>query len=205
MTRRPPRSPARTAGLALALLAVAGCDPGGAPVAGAPAADAPSAGTAAGAAVGPDAPRPETADERTAAVGQTLYVPAYSHIFHQDGSREIDLTTTLSVRNTDPDRAITVAAIGYHDSDGRLVRRYGARPFRLGPLASEAFVVEARDRTGGVGANFLVEWHAEAAVSPPLVEAVMISTAQSQGISLVSRGRVVRAFGGAETAPPPDL
>lgn len=132
-----------------------------------------------------------------AVVGQTVYVPVYSHIYHQDGTREFDLTTTLSVRNTDPERAITIAAVGYHDSGGRLVRSYTPRPLHLGPLASEAFVVEDRDRTGGVGANFLVEWHAGGSVSAPLVEAVMISTAQSQGLSLISRGQAVRTLGQA--------
>lgn len=130
-----------------------------------------------------------------AVVGQTVYVPVYSHIFHQDGSRELDLTATLSIRNTDPERALTVTEVGYYDSAGRLVRRYVEQPISLGPLASEAFVIEGRDRTGGVGANFLVEWHAAAEVSVPLVEAVMISTAQGQGVSLVSRGEVVRTLG----------
>ena len=134
-----------------------------------------------------------------AVVGETIYVPVYSHIFHQDGTRELDLTATLSIRNTDPERALTVTEVGYYDSAGRLVRRYVEQPISLGPLASEAFVIEGRDRTGGVGANFLVEWVAEAEVSAPLVEAVMLSTAQGQGVSLVSRGQVVRTL--AEERP----
>ena len=170
--------------LATALVVLAGCGPGGAP--------APTAPAAAQADTGLGAPASALED---AVVGQTVYVPVYSHIFHQDGSHDLDLTATLSVRNTDPDRAITVEAVGYYDSDGRLVRRYAERPFRLGPLASEAFVVGDRDRTGGVGANFLVAWHAAAEASPPVIEAVMVSTAQSQGISLTSRGQVVRSLG----------
>jgi len=167
--------------LALVLIALAGCTP-----------DAP-APPAAPAARDTAQAAPIPAE---AVVGQTVYVPVYSHIFHQDGSRELDLTVTLSIRNTDPGRTLTVADVGYYDSAGRRVRRYGEGPFRLGPLASEAFVVEQRDRTGGVGANFLVVWHAEAELSPPIIEAVMISTAQAQGISLVSRGEVVRTLGG---------
>ena len=123
-------------------------------------------------------------------VGQTVYVPVYSHVYSQDGGREVDLAVTLSVRNTDPERPVVVSAVRYHDSVGRLVRTYEGG--RLAPLASRAYVVDEGDRTGGVGANFVVQWQAEGAVSPPVVEAVMISTASSQGISFVSRGRVVR-------------
>lgn len=123
-------------------------------------------------------------------VGQTVYVPAYSHIYSQDIDREIDLAATLSIRNTDPEHSITVGTILYHESDGRLVRTYPGAT--LAPLASFATVVDETDRTGGVGANFIVRWQADARVSPPIVEAVMISTANAQGISFVTTGRVIR-------------
>ncbi len=143
----------------------------------------------------PAAPAPIAAEPlapaREAVVGQTIYVPVYSHIFFRDQGREIDLAVTLSVRNTDPERPVTVTGVRYHDSDGRLVRRYLDAPVALPPLASRAYVVEEADRTGGVGASFVVAWAAETAVSPPVAEAVMIGTAGSQGISFVSPGRVV--------------
>ena len=47
--------------------------------------------------------------------GQTIYVPAYAHIYHGDNRRAIDLTITLSIRNTDRDNAISVTAIQYYD------------------------------------------------------------------------------------------
>ena len=149
----------------------------------------------------PDAESLPTQEE--AVVSQTVYVPAYSHIFFQDEDREIDLATTLSVRNTDPENPITITSIRYHDSGGQLVRQYGERALTLPPLASRAYVVEEQDRTGGVGANFIVEWGAATEVSPPVIEAVMISTAQSQGISFVSRGQVVRPLTEAPNAEVP--
>ncbi|WP_412062760.1 DUF3124 domain-containing protein [Rubrivirga sp. IMCC45206] len=162
--------------LALALLGAVGCaDPAPAPTV--PAESAAPADTSS---VGP------------AVIAETVYVPAYSHIYSQDGSRKIDLSATLSIRNTDPDRAIRVRAVRYVDSDGRLVRTYGDDVMVLPPLASRAFVVEERDLTGGVGASFLVDWEAGAAVSAPIIEAVMISTAGAQGISFVTRGTTVR-------------
>lgn len=123
---------------------------------------------------------------------QLVYVPVYSHIYTQDGDREFNLTATLSIRNTDPEVPVYVTAVRYYDSMGELVRRYVELPLRMAPLASVPFVVEERDITGGVGANFIVEWAAEQNVSSPIIEAVMISTAYQQGISFVSRGQVIR-------------
>jgi hypothetical protein len=52
--------------------------------------------------------------------------------------------------------------------------------------------VEERDLRGGVGANFIVQWRSDQPVTPPVVEAIMISTSQQQGISFLSTGRVVQ-------------
>lgn len=124
--------------------------------------------------------------------GQTVYVPSYSHIYYQDGTREFGLTTTLSIRNTDPVFPVTVTRVQYNASSGRPLRQYAEAALRLPPLASHAVVVDERDTAGGVGAHFLVEWRADRPVSVPLVEAVMIGTAGTQGLSFVSRGQVVR-------------
>ncbi len=59
-------------------------------------------------------------------------------------------------------------------------------------MASTEFFVAENDAAGGFGANFLVDWVAEEPVNPPVVEAVMIGTARTQGISFVGEGRVIR-------------
>ncbi len=181
--------PFRLAALVVVLSVPAGCngDPGG-----------PREGAAPPAAVErvPDAPAwSDPAWPPDAAAGAVVYVPVYSHVYHQDETREVDLAATLSVRNTDPERPVTVAAVAYYDSDGRLVRDHLGGPLVLGPLGTRSFVVAERDRTGGVGANFLVTWWSGPGVSEPVVEAVMISTANSQGLSFVGAGRVVRRHG----------
>ena len=48
--------------------------------------------------------------------------------------------------------------------------------------------MDEQDKSGGLGANFLVEWVAEQPVYGPVVEAVMIGTAGTQAISFVSTG-----------------
>lgn len=119
---------------------------------------------------------------------RAVYVPAYSHIYHGSEGEAYQLTTTLSVRNTDPDRSITLRSVRYHDTRGELARRFLDGPRRLGPLGTVGYVIEEADTTGGSGANFIVEWSSEQPVSPPVIEAVMISTRSGRGVSFTSRG-----------------
>lgn len=122
------------------------------------------------------------------AVSRVVYVPDYSHIYHGSNLRRFGLTTTLSIRNTDPDRSITVTSVRYYNTEGELDRRFLEDPRRLGPLGTVEFVVAEHDTTGGSGANFIVEWSADRPVSEPVIESVMISTRSGQGLSFTSRG-----------------
>lgn len=123
--------------------------------------------------------------------GQTLYVPCYSHIYHGIKTRPVDLTITVSIRNTDPKRALTVLSVDYHDTKGDLVHGYLTKPRRLAPLETIEVIVDQTDSKGGSGANFMVRWSADAPVNPLLVEAVMIGTSGQLGISFTSRGLAV--------------
>lgn len=125
----------------------------------------------------------------SAAAGANVYVPVYSHIYQHSRTKTFNLTTTLSIRNTDMSRNIRILKVYYYDSQGNLVERFLDGPLTLGPLSSTSYVVEEEDLRGGVGANFLVLWEATQPVNRPVIEAVMISTSQQQGISLISPGR----------------
>jgi hypothetical protein len=127
--------------------------------------------------------------------GQTVYVPIYSHIYTVNQNQTIDLAATLSVRNTDLTNRIIIASIRYYNTNGELVRQYLEQPVELRPLASAEFVVNQEDTSGGVGANFVVEWLAEKQVSNPVIEAVMMNTMGNQGISFVSPGRAIESRG----------
>lgn len=132
---------------------------------------------------------PGAADTAHATVRGVVYVPVYSHIYDGDGKRFLELATTLSVRNTDPERTLTLTAVQYFNTAGRLVRVYQARPRQLAPLATAEYFVAARDTAGGSGANFLVEWTAQRSITEPVVEAIMISGTGTLGLSFVSVGR----------------
>ncbi|MEW6501031.1 MAG: DUF3124 domain-containing protein [Thermodesulfobacteriota bacterium] len=123
--------------------------------------------------------------------GQTIYVPAYSHIYVGDREQPFLLTVTLSLRNVDTKHRITLTAVNYYDTQGRLLKKYLPQPLVLKPLESTRYVVPQQDKTGGSGANFIVEWQAEKPVNAPIVEAVMIGAASQQGISFTSRGQAI--------------
>jgi hypothetical protein len=123
--------------------------------------------------------------------GQTVYVPAYSHIYHGDRATPFYLTVTLSIRNTDPAHPITIVSGDYFDTDGKLLKRYLDGEIRLASMASTHYVVKESDKGGGSGANFIVKWKSDAKVTEPIIETVMISTATQQGISFTSRGQAI--------------
>ncbi len=141
------------------------------------------------------APKPNVPLERRvafedAAAGQIVYVPVYSHIFHH-GGRPYLLEATLSVRNTDRDRGVTINAVDYYDSDGRRVRRLLEAPLALGPLATAEFLIESQDTEGGSGANFLVEWVADRPISIPMIECLMVGRSGTHGLSFARSGRAI--------------
>lgn len=67
-------------------------------------------------------PKVVTLDENLKiAMGQTIYVPVYSHIYHQDQQKIFNLAATLSIRNTDLTNPIIITSVRYYDSDGKLL------------------------------------------------------------------------------------
>jgi hypothetical protein len=124
--------------------------------------------------------------------GQTVYVPAYSHIYSGDAEYKFLLAVTLSIRNTDPKNAFTIISVDYFDTNGKLIKKYLEKPVTLAPMASTRYVVKESDESGGSGANFIVTWKADQAVHWPIIESVMIGTRSQQGISFTSRGQVIQ-------------
>jgi len=138
--------------------------------------------------------RPATAELIGKWLGQTVYVPIYSHIYAEDRYRDTPflLTATLSIRNTDPGKPFTLKSVNYYDSEGALLKQYLDKPLAIGPLGSTRFIVPESESKGGAGAKFLVEWESSTAVSEPIIESVMIGTKMQQGISFISTGRAIK-------------
>lgn len=132
------------------------------------------------------------ASERILSKGQTVYVPIYSHIYSGDREHPFYLAATLSVRNTDPKHAITILSVDYYDSKGKLLRPYLENPIIINPFATTRYIIKESDKSGGSGANFIVKWKSDAKINSPIIESIMIGTKTQQGISFISRGRVIQ-------------
>lgn len=127
----------------------------------------------------------------TLSKSQTIYVPAYSHIYSGNIEKPFLLTVILSVRNIDPMHKIKITMINYYDGKGTLLNKLLADPLTLEPLESLRHVIPEKDKSGGSGANFIVKWESDKLVNPPIIESVMIGTQSQQGISFTSRGRAI--------------
>jgi hypothetical protein len=123
--------------------------------------------------------------------GQTFYVPAYSHIYSGNKETPFSLTVTLSIRNIDRHHNIKIVLVDYYETQGKLQKKFIETPLTIKPLASLRYIVPESDKSGGSGANFLVEWKSDKLVNPPIVESIMIGAQGGQGISFTSRGRVI--------------
>ncbi|MFC2137786.1 DUF3124 domain-containing protein [Bacteroidota bacterium] len=114
------------------------------------------------------------------------YLPIYSDIYHQDGTRRFKLTTTISIRNISLSDSAFILSATYHDSYGTLLHDYVDSTIHLSPLESIEFVVEEKENIGGAGANFIIEWGANKYTNQILIQSIMIGTYGQQGISFIS-------------------
>ncbi len=117
----------------------------------------------------------------------SVYVPAYSHIFLTEKETAL-LAITLSIRNVDATAALIISKIDYFDTRGKLVEKLVTDMFGLAPMATASFVIEQRDRRGGAGANFIVEWGAKTRIRQPIIETIMAGYVGTRGLSFSSRG-----------------
>lgn len=128
-------------------------------------------------------------------VGGEVYVPVYSEVYWHNTKTVTQLSATVSIRNTDAQRPLTLTHVDYYGSKGALIRRYLDGPVTLDPLSTVEWMIEEHDTEGGSGANFLVGWGAPGPVARPAMEAIMLGQISGRGISFVSQGRAVEVMG----------
>ena len=127
----------------------------------------------------------------------TIYVPTYSRVYGaaSGAKRLIELSTTLRIDNTSSTKPLVIERIEYYETSGKLVQSYLTEPLALRPFGTIEIVIPAEDETGGVAANFIVEWAGVGPMAEPLVEAVMIGSRGDTSYSFVSPGRPIRHVG----------
>jgi len=123
---------------------------------------------------------------------ETNYLPVYSDIYYQDGTKRLPVTTTISIRNTSlTDSAYIISSV-YYDSYGKELNSYLDSTLLLSPLESIELVVKEEENEGGAGANFIIEWAAKKYADQLLIQSVMISTYGQQGVSFLSEAKVIK-------------
>ena len=116
------------------------------------------------------------------------YLPVYSHIYHRFENRIFDLTITVSIRNTSINDSIYILKADYYNTNGDNIRKYLQSPIYVKPMETIEIIIDEDDKEGGSGANFIFDWAIKNDKSPPLFEAVMISTSGKQGLSFSTKG-----------------
>ena len=119
-----------------------------------------------------------------------VYVPVYSRLFLSHVNYR-ELAASLSIRNTDPGRSITVYEIDYFDTAGNLLQRYLESPHELTPLATVTLTLPQSDVRGGAGANFLVRWSGGNDINEPIIEVVMAGFRGTHSFSFVGSGQEI--------------
>ena len=115
------------------------------------------------------------------------YLPVYSHIYHIQEHKAFDLTITISIRNISATDSIYILNADYYNTKGDKIRQYLEKPAYISPMETVEIIIAEKDKEGGSGANFVFDWAVKNPKNPPLIEAVMISTLDQQGISFTTR------------------
>jgi hypothetical protein len=131
-------------------------------------------------------------------LGQTLYLPIYSHVWHGEMDKKgqpmkVLVSVSVSVRNTDPARSISIPSALYYDTDGKKLREYVTSPRVIGPMGTYELFVPRSDDTGGSGANFVISWKSDTPVSPPIVEGFHASLVVGRSIAFTTSARPILA------------
>ncbi len=87
--------------------------------------------------------------------------------------------------------AMKITVVDYYETQGKFLKKYIDKPVILNPQESLRYIIAERDKTGGSGANFTVEWKSDKLVNAPIVESIMIGAKSGQGILFSSPGRVI--------------
>jgi len=122
----------------------------------------------------------------------STYLSVYSQIYSYTEHTELDLTATVSIRNTDESQDAFLLRADYYDTHGKLITSYLDSPIVMNPLETLEIVIAEFEKEGGTGGNFIFEWATNQNGPEPLFEGVMISTYGQQGLSITTQGKRIK-------------
>ena len=117
------------------------------------------------------------------------YLSVYSQIYSKTEHIVLDLTATISMRNTSRTDTVFIHKAEYFDTRGNSIRTYFNETIYIAPMETVEIIIDEHDKEGGTGANFLFDWAKKRHANAPCFEAVMISTSGQQGLSFTTQGK----------------
>lgn len=117
--------------------------------------------------------------------GQVLYLPLYHQVFIDQREFDYHLTCTLVIRNTDASVPITILQARYYDEQGSARQDLLPQPVEIPSLGAIRRLVKPAGMDVK-NACLIIKWQAPKPVSPPLVQAVMVGTRSTLGVSFAT-------------------
>ncbi|MEQ8924493.1 MAG: DUF3124 domain-containing protein [Fulvivirga sp.] len=122
----------------------------------------------------------------------STYLSVYSQIYSRSEDIILDLTATVSIRNTNRNDTIFIDHAEYFNSEGKSLRKYFNKTIYVAPMETVEIVIDQYDKSGGTGANFIFDWKIKPGSNKPLFEGVMISASGNLGLSFTTTGQHIR-------------
>jgi hypothetical protein len=120
--------------------------------------------------------------------GGQIFVPGYALV---RGPGTVNLTTTLTIHNSDFKIPIIVTSVRCYDHTGKMIRDFIEESHSLEAMGSAEFILRPADSGANSAVNLIVDWKAEQLVNEPVVEAVMVGNLGTHGFAFVNSGRVI--------------
>ena len=122
--------------------------------------------------------------------GSSIYVPIYRSFYQIYGSTRdaYSLTNTVCLHNTDPKQTIKVLCIDYHDSAGKLTKKFLDEPTTIKPWNSKEITIQPSTEIEDFGANLIIRWKADQPANSLIVEVLMTGQVLNRGVSFNTRG-----------------
>jgi hypothetical protein len=122
----------------------------------------------------------------------STFLSIYSQIYLRTINDQAQLTTTVSIHNPNLDHQIYIDKAVYYNTAGEPIRTYFEETIYINPMETVQIIIDGIDNQGGTGANFVFDWQIKPGINEPIMEAIMISTYSSQGISFVTSGKKIK-------------
>lgn len=131
---------------------------------------------------------PQTEPLPMSAVSETVYVPLYRSLYVGEQRALKILSGTLSIHNTSSKFPLLLTNLTYLNGNGETTVERLRKPHFLPPLAAAEFYIDHAESDAASVASAVVQWSGDSAITPPLIEAVIIGKYGSKGFSILSRG-----------------